>query len=90
VYTWEVIIACTYAVDRIQIYFFSKKQIPVIYLVLILKQSSFMRNSGLPINKTFFSLRCFKSTLVPLVQLQKKLIAISHANFEAKFLVSGD
>jgi biopolymer transport protein TolR len=30
------------------------------------------------------------NTLVPLAQLQKKLIAISHANFEAKILVSGD
>ena len=30
------------------------------------------------------------NTLVPLPQLQKKLIAISHANFEAKILVSGD
>ncbi len=30
------------------------------------------------------------STLVPLSQLQKKLLAISQANFEAKILVSGD
>ncbi len=30
------------------------------------------------------------NTLIPLSQLQKKLLAISHSNFEAKILVSGD
>ncbi len=32
-YTWEVVIVCIHAFDRIQIKLYPKKQIPVIYLV---------------------------------------------------------